>query len=62
MLLLGDMCKSLKYDKFLLVCRTELIRRMKRFGVAKYRCLLVKYAKDTRYDDFGVATHDRYIT
>eukprot|EP00794_Sanderia_malayensis_P009277 gene9277-10255_t len=40
---------------------TELLRRMKRYRVAKYKCLLVKYAKDTRYDELGVATHDRQV-
>ncbi|RXM37393.1 Thymidine kinase, cytosolic [Acipenser ruthenus] len=35
------------------------MRRVRRFQVAQYRCLVVKYAKDTRYSDNGVATHDR---
>lgn len=39
--------------------RTELIRRMKRFQVANHACLMIKYAKDKRYDQNGVATHDR---
>ncbi|KPP70063.1 thymidine kinase, cytosolic-like [Scleropages formosus] len=38
---------------------TELMRRVRRFQVAQYRCLVVKYAKDTRYSEGGVATHDR---
>ncbi|XP_025081411.1 thymidine kinase, cytosolic-like [Pomacea canaliculata] len=38
---------------------TELIRRLKRYRVAQYGCLIVKYAGDTRYTDNGVATHDR---
>jgi len=38
---------------------TELIRRLKRYLVAKHTCLIVKYAKDTRYDQEGIATHDR---
>ncbi|KAL4648646.1 thymidine kinase, cytosolic [Arapaima gigas] len=38
---------------------TELMRRVRRFQVAQYRCLVVKYAKDTRYSECGVATHDR---
>lgn len=37
---------------------TELIRRLKRFQVAKYEVLIVKYAKDVRYDEYGIATHD----
>ncbi|KAM3660473.1 thymidine kinase, cytosolic isoform 1-T1 [Ammospiza maritima maritima] len=38
---------------------TELMRRVRRFQLAQYRCLLVKYAKDTRYSSSGVCTHDR---
>eukprot|EP00088_Acartia_fossae_P026863 TRINITY_DN27634_c0_g1_i6.p1 TRINITY_DN27634_c0_g1~~TRINITY_DN27634_c0_g1_i6.p1 ORF type:complete len:238 (+),score=44.80 TRINITY_DN27634_c0_g1_i6:35-715(+) len=38
---------------------TELIRRLKRYQVAKYDVLIVKYAKDVRYDEYGIATHDR---
>jgi len=38
---------------------TELIRRLKRYQVAKYDVLIVKYAKDVRYDELGIATHDR---
>ncbi|OXB81084.1 UNVERIFIED_CONTAM: hypothetical protein H355_005014 [Colinus virginianus] len=38
---------------------TELMRRVRRFQLAQYRCLLVKYAKDTRYCTAGVSTHDR---
>ncbi|XP_064643080.1 thymidine kinase, cytosolic-like [Lineus longissimus] len=40
---------------------TELIRRMKRYQIAKYECLVIKYAKDTRYDQDGVATHDKQV-
>ncbi|XP_029949317.1 thymidine kinase, cytosolic [Salarias fasciatus] len=39
---------------------TELMRRVRRFQLAQYNCLLVKYAKDTRYSDTGMATHDKY--
>ncbi|KAM6472913.1 thymidine kinase, cytosolic [Liasis olivaceus] len=39
---------------------TELMRRVRRFQIAQYKCLLVKYAKDTRYCINGVSTHDRY--
>ncbi|KAJ8367535.1 hypothetical protein AAFF_G00315080 [Aldrovandia affinis] len=39
---------------------TELMRRVRRFQIAQYRCLVIKYAKDTRYCDQGMATHDRY--
>ncbi|NXY92320.1 KITH protein, partial [Alcedo cyanopectus] len=38
---------------------TELMRRVRRFQLAQYRCLLVKYDKDTRYGTAGVSTHDR---
>jgi len=38
---------------------TELIRRLKRYQIAQYKVLIVKYAKDTRYDDTGIATHDK---
>lgn len=41
---------------------TELLRRIKRFQIANYTCLLVKYAKDVRYDQTGVATHDRQVS
>ncbi|XP_072044514.1 thymidine kinase, cytosolic-like [Amphiura filiformis] len=41
---------------------TELLRRIKRFQIANYTCLLIKYAKDTRYDENGVATHDRQVS
>ncbi|RVE75760.1 hypothetical protein OJAV_G00002070 [Oryzias javanicus] len=38
---------------------TELLRRVRRFQLAQYECLVIKYAKDTRYSDTGVATHDK---
>lgn len=38
---------------------TELIRRLKRYQIAKYRCLIVKYANDVRYEKNGLATHDQ---
>ncbi|XP_071813564.1 thymidine kinase, cytosolic-like [Apostichopus japonicus] len=38
---------------------TELVRRIKRYQIANYRCLLIKYANDVRYDQAAVATHDR---
>ena len=38
---------------------TELIRRLKRLQIANYHCLIVKYAKDTRYDQESIATHDK---
>nr|CAP19646.1 thymidine kinase [Suberites domuncula] len=41
---------------------TELIRRMRRFQVANYACLIVKYAKDDRYSNQDVSTHDKQMT
>ena len=38
---------------------TELIRRLKRYQIARYECLIVKYAHDTRYDSASIATHDK---
>lgn len=43
----------------LLFCSTELMRRVRRFQIAQYKCLVIKYAKDTRYCTNGVSTHDR---
>uniref|UniRef100_A0A8C5EDH3 Thymidine kinase n=1 Tax=Gouania willdenowi TaxID=441366 RepID=A0A8C5EDH3_GOUWI len=40
-------------------CSTELMRRVRRFQIAQYKCLVIKYAKDTRYSGTGMATHDR---
>nr|XP_045015065.1 thymidine kinase, cytosolic isoform X2 [Jaculus jaculus] len=37
---------------------TELMRRVRRFQIAQYKCLVVKYAKDTRYSN-SFSTHDR---
>ncbi|KAI4880728.1 hypothetical protein NFI96_024527 [Prochilodus magdalenae] len=38
---------------------TELMRRVRRFQIAQYNCLVVKYSKDIRYSDTGMATHDK---
>lgn len=39
---------------------TELIRRIKRFETANHKCLVMKYAKDTRYEEGDcISTHDR---
>ncbi len=35
---------------------------MRRFQVANYACLIVKYAKDDRYSNQDVSTHDRQMT
>lgn len=40
---------------------TELMRRMKRYQIANYKCLVIKYSKDDRYDKQGIATHDRQV-
>ena len=38
---------------------TELIRRLKRYQIAKYKCLIVKYANDVRYNATDIVSHDR---
>uniref|UniRef100_UPI00398F0B06 thymidine kinase, cytosolic isoform X1 n=2 Tax=Pristiophorus japonicus TaxID=55135 RepID=UPI00398F0B06 len=38
---------------------TELMRRVRRYQIAQYQCLVVKYAKDNRYNAEDLATHDR---
>ncbi|KAI0218122.1 Thymidine kinase, cytosolic [Lamellibrachia satsuma] len=38
---------------------TELMRRLKRYQLASYECLIIKYAKDERYEKNGIATHDK---
>ena len=39
---------------------TELMRRLKRFQMADYACLIVKYANDNRYSESAdICTHDR---
>ena len=38
---------------------TELLRRLKRYQIAKHNCLIIKYAKDVRYERDGIATHDK---
>ncbi|XP_005098053.1 thymidine kinase, cytosolic [Aplysia californica] len=40
---------------------TELMRRLKRYLIANYDCLIIKYAKDVRYEKDGIATHDRQV-
>ena len=37
------------------------MRRMKRYQLASYECLIIKYAKDERYELNGIATHDKYV-
>ena len=38
---------------------TELLRRVRRYQYAGKRCLVLKYAKDKRYSDDTVMTHDK---
>lgn len=39
---------------------TELMRRIKRYEIAKKKCLVIKYGADSRYTDEDKAvTHDR---
>jgi thymidine kinase len=38
---------------------TELIRRLKRYQIAKYKCLIVKYANDDRYSESDIVSHDQ---
>ena len=37
---------------------TELIRRYTRYELAGKKCILIKYSKDTRYDNNNIVTHD----
>jgi thymidine kinase len=38
---------------------TELLRRVRRFTIANYKCCVLKYAKDIRYSEECAATHDK---
>lgn len=38
---------------------TELIRVIKRYAMAKQRCIVLKYSKDTRYHSTDCCTHDQ---
>lgn len=40
---------------------TELLRKIKRYRVASKKCLLIKYANDTRYSEECVSTHDKQM-
>eukprot|EP00466_Bigelowiella_natans_P001260 jgi/Bigna1/54794/estExt_Genewise1Plus.C_430051 len=40
---------------------TELLRRVRRQKYAKKRCLVVKFAQDTRYSEDKAATHDKVL-
>ncbi|XP_066292716.1 thymidine kinase, cytosolic-like isoform X1 [Branchiostoma lanceolatum] len=41
---------------------TELVRRIQRYKLARQSCVLIKYARDDRYNKDGIATHDRHVT
>uniref|UniRef100_A0A8C4WUT2 Thymidine kinase n=1 Tax=Eptatretus burgeri TaxID=7764 RepID=A0A8C4WUT2_EPTBU len=38
---------------------TELLRRVRRYQLARHDCLLIKYSHDVRYGGDGICTHDR---
>jgi thymidine kinase len=38
---------------------TELIRRLRRYQIAKYKCLIAKYANDDRYSESDIVSHDQ---
>ncbi|KAK4315606.1 hypothetical protein Pmani_013170 [Petrolisthes manimaculis] len=40
---------------------TELMRRLKRYQISLHKCLVIKYAKDTRYEENDIATHDKQM-
>ena len=40
---------------------TELIRRVRRHSLAKRKCLVIKFAADTRYSDEQLSTHDKHM-
>lgn len=41
---------------------TEMLRRIRRYTIAQKHCLVIKYARDTRYSVDKLATHDRCET
>ena len=40
---------------------TELMRRVKRYELGGKACMVVKYARDTRYSADSVASHDNRV-
>lgn len=38
---------------------TELIRRLRRYQIAKCKCLVVRYANDDRYSEGDIVSHDQ---
>jgi len=60
--------QSAKYGKIQLIVgpmfsgkSTELLRKMRIFEIAKHKTLVVKYAKDDRYSDAKLSTHDKQM-
>ena len=49
----------MNYSLYIHTHRTELMRRVRRFQVANYACIMIKYAKDDRYSNQEVSTHDK---
>lgn len=37
---------------------SELMKRIKRFKLVGFRCLIIKFAKDIRYSEENLASHD----
>jgi len=40
---------------------TELLRRIRRYTIAKRSCIVLKYHNDTRYEVEKVSTHDKIV-
>lgn len=40
---------------------TELLRRIRRYTIAKRNCIVLKYHNDTRYEVEKVSTHDKIV-
>ena len=38
---------------------SELVRRYNRHTIGGRKCLMIKFKRDTRYDDEAVVTHDK---
>lgn len=48
----------IKKQNLLIFCRTELFRLCTRQNLAGKKVGIVKYARDTRYDENMASTHD----
>jgi thymidine kinase len=40
---------------------TELLRRLRRYEIARHKCLLIKHKSDDRYSESDVQTHDKIV-